>query len=120
MLCGGSCATAKALRAAGVCLTFAAAAQGTHPGVLLRLPSRFSEASSAEEHRILEALQGDTLVTSAEPVTALAWLPQGLQDAQTGMPEVQRASGRFPPGSSGKAAGLSACQLVTPRGSWGR
>lgn len=69
-----------------------------------------------KEHRIPEALQGDILVTSAEPVAALAWLSQGPQDGHTGVPEVQGAGGRPPQ----QQWGLLPTELVAPMESWGR
>lgn len=36
------------------------------------------------------------LLTSAKPVVALAWLPQGPKDGQTGVPEVQGPGGDPP------------------------
>lgn len=104
MLWGGSCATAKFLRAAGVCL--AAAAQGTDAGVLC-LPGRLSAGSSpgTEEHRVLGLGRE---VPWSPPVVALA--ATGAQDGQTGVPEVQ---GLLPtellapwnPGAGGTAPG---------------
>lgn len=87
MLCGGSCATAKALRAA--------AAQGTDAGGLC-LPGRLSAGSSpgTEEHRILGLCRE---VPWSPPVVALA--VTGAQDGQRGVPEVQG-----PPSSNGSAA----------------